>query len=170
MAYGDTMTSLTQARREYLQKRPAEVIDYQCVQFSHPSFGDVYLVADQFFAKSFTINNVAIEHQPVAMRLPPTTDQVSDPTRAGSLQFGRIGMDFRAKLEMMTSSNIFTPIQVTLRVFQDATLTYEKELEVANNGISLDEKNVTVKLTVPNYAKVTKKQNIYDPAIFVGLA
>lgn len=163
------MSSLTQARREYLQKRPSEVIDYQCVQFSHPSFGDVYLVADQFFPKSFVINNVSIEHQPVSMRLPPTTDQVSDSTRASSLQFGRIGMDFRSKLRQMTSSNIFTPITVTLRIYQSDALVYERSLEVANKGISLNEESVTVKLTVPNYAKVTKKDRIYDPAIFIGL-
>lgn len=163
------MPSLTQQRREYLQKRPGDKISYECVQFSHSSFGDVYLVANQFFAKTFTINNEDKEHQPVAMKLPPTTNQVSDPTQASTLQFGRVGMEFRQKLRGVMSSGKLEPILVTLRVFEENTLTYERTLQVANNGISLDERNVNVRLTVPNYAKVTRKDRIYDPSIFVGL-
>lgn len=163
------MTSLTQARREYLQKRPGDKISYECVQFSHSSFGDVYLVANQFFSKIFTINGLPYDHLPVSMKLPPTTDQVSDPTRAGTIQFGRVGMDFRQKIRQVMSSGKLEPIMVTLRVFEENTLTYERTLQVANNGISLDEKNVNVRLTVPNYAKVTRKDRIYDPETFVGL-
>lgn len=163
------MPSLTQQRREYLQKRPSNKVSYECVQFSHSAFGDVYLVANQFFNKTFSINSVNKEHLPVSMKLPPTTNQVSDPTQAGTIQFGRIGMEFRQKLRSVMSSGKLEPILVTLRVFEEATMVYERTLQVANNGISLDEKNVNVRLTVPNYAKVTRKDRIYDPFVFVGL-
>lgn len=161
----------TPQRREYLNRAPADEVAYETVQFSHPDFGDIYLVANQFTPKSFNVDGNSVEFMPVSMSLPQTTNQTTDVNNAGAIQFGRLGPEFRQKLKLITPRNKFKPIDVTIRIFSESTsvVTYERKLFVARNGISMNEEGVTVRLTLDNPARITRKRYSYTPENTPGL-
>jgi len=161
----------TQQQREYLHKRPANIAQYETVEFSHPDFGSVYLVADQVLTKYFNVSGIDTAFTPVSMSIPSDTNQKTDSSNAGTIQFARVGMQFRAKLKAITPSGALKPITATIRVYQTDVINpvYERQLFVAGNGININEEAVTVKLSFDNPAKVTKQKYFYDPSIFIGL-
>ena len=92
-------------------------------------------------------------------------------TKAGTIVFGRIGVNVRQALLSITPIGSLTPIEVTLKQYEDGiTLpVYERRLYVDKNGISISADAVNVRLSVNNPAKLTQEDQFYDPAIFKGL-
>ena len=158
----------SQEQREYWVKRPADLLKLDTVDFYHPDFGNIRLVANQHTDKILDGNS----YQAVSMDFPQVTNQTTDTTKAGSIKFGRIGTNVRQKLLSITPlGGIKYPITVTLRQFQEGTVTaiYEKELFVDQNGIRINADSVVVALSVDNPSKLTNKTAFYDPKEWVGL-
>mgnify|MGYP003643402267 FL=1 len=162
------MPTYSNAQRKYWAQRPANVLKFDTVDFSHPDNGNIRLVANQFSDK--TLNGDT--YQAVAMEFPQITNQTTDSTKAGSIQFGRIGTQVRQWLLAITPLGaIKYPITATLRQFEDGVTLpiYERRLFVDQNGISINADSVNVKLSVDNPSKLTNKTAFYDPALWKGL-
>jgi len=156
------------AQREYWTKRPADVLKFDTVDFYHPDFGNVRLVANQYSDKVLDGNS----YQAVAMDFPQVTNQTTDSTKAGQIQFGRIGTDIRKKLlEITPLGAIKHPITATLRQFENGVVSpiYERQLYVDQNGVKINADSVIVQLSVDNPSKLTNKSAFYDPALWKGL-
>lgn len=167
-----TTPTFSQKQREYWVKRPADLLQFMTVEFQHPDFGFVRLVANQFTDKQFDVNGVLETFTAVSMEVPKVTNQSTDSTQAGTVVFGRIGIEFRRKLLQITPLGaIKNPITVKLRQHQEGVTlpTYERRLYVAKNGIAIGSENVNVKLSVDNPAKLTQESQFYDPAVWTGL-
>lgn len=160
-------------QKQYFIKRPANVLYYEAVQFYHPDFGYIRLVGNQYKDKAFTIDSSSESFQAVSMEVPTVTNQSTDNTQAGTIIFGRIGVDVRNKLKMITpSGSVNYPIEARLLQFRSDDLTgpvYDRTVYVDNDGIVINQDTVNIKLAVKNPAKATRKDLFYDPAIFVGL-
>jgi hypothetical protein len=164
--------TFSQLQREYWVKRPADVLQFFTVEFSHPDFGFVRLVQDQFSSKIFDVSGTPETFTGASMQLPMVTNQETDSTKAGTITFGRIGLQFRQTLLQITPLGAITdPITVRLRQYQDGTTlpVYERRLYVARNGISIGSDNVSVKLTVDNPAILSEETQFYDPDQWPGL-
>lgn len=162
------MPIYSQQQREYWAKRPANSLKYDAVEFYHPDSGYKRLVADQLSSKTLNGNS----YQAVSMEFPQITNQTTDTTKAGTIQFGRIGTQVREWLMQITPlGGITYPITATLRQFQEGVTLpiYERRLFVDKNGISINADNVTVKLSVDNPSKLTNKTAFYDPTLWKGL-
>ncbi len=112
-----------------------------------------------------SIGGLAVPFQPVAMEIPKVTNGQA------TIKFARIGQQFRSKLRMITLENSFTPISVTIRLYKSNLVqpTFVSSLFVDNNGISLSEEAVTVRLSADNPSKISQSKYFYDPSVFVGL-
>lgn len=162
----------SQEQREYWVKRPGGIAKFMTVEFHHPDFGFIRLVADQFFDVKLSVNGILENFTAVSMDLPNVTNQSTDSTRAGAITFGRIGIEFRKKLMQITPlGSITSPITVRLRQYQEDIVLpiYERRLYVAKDGISIGSESVSVRLSVDNPAKLTQESQFYDPSMWVGL-
>lgn len=165
------MATYSQAQREYWAKRPANAIKYMTVEFSHPDFGFIRLVANQFSDKQFNVDGTMQTFQAVSMEVPEVTNQSVDDTRAGAIIFGRIGVEVRKKLMQITPLRSMTnPITVKLRQYEDGANIYERRLYVARDGISISRDNVNVRLSVDNPTKLSNEQAFYNVETWIGLA
>lgn len=169
------MTTYSQQQREYWHKRPANIIKYMTVEFYHPDFGYIRLVANQFNDKQFLVDGTNETFQAVSMEIPQVTNQTTDTTQASSLVFGRIGIEVRSKLLQITPLGaIKNPIDVVIRQYeqidnQAPTNIYERKLYVNSDGITIGIDSVTVQLSVDNPAKLTNQFAFYDPQVWPGL-
>lgn len=162
----------SQEQREYWVKRPGGIAKFMTVEFQHPDFGFVRLVANQFSNKLLSVDGVLEIFTAVAMEVPGVTNQETDTTKAGTIIFGRIGIQFRRKLMQITPLGaIKDPITVKLRQYQEDIVSpvYERRLYVAKDGISITAESVNVRLSVDNPAKLTQESQFYDPAVWIGL-
>lgn len=176
MTYGVNMATPTysEKQKEYWNRRPAgsDAIKYDAVDFYHPDFGNIRLVANQFQDKIFDVDGTPQSFQAVAMDTPQVTNQTDDMTKAGAVQFGRIGTDVRKRLLMITPlGGIKYPITATLYQYQKNVVDpiYKRRLYVAQNGVRINADAVTIQLSVDNPSKLTNKSAFYDPALWVGL-
>lgn len=164
--------TFSQLQREFWVKRPGNITQFMTVEFQHPDFGFIRLVAEQSISLKFDVDGTLETFNGVAMQVPKVTNQSTDSTRAGTIIFGRIGINFRKKLLEITPLGAITdPITVMLRQYQEnITLpVYQRRLYVAKDGISIGSDNVNVRLSVDNPAKLTQESQFYDPAIWIGL-
>jgi len=163
----------SETQKEYWAKRPANVINYDCVVFYHPDFGYINLVGNQFVDKTFTLDGDPVTFQAVAMESPGITAQATDNTQAGTIVFGRIGLTVRQKLMQITPLGaIKYPITARLLNYQTGVSEpiYDRLLYVDKDGVLINNESVNIKLSIDNPAKLTKKDLFYDPAVFTGLA
>jgi len=164
--------TFSQLQREFWVKRPADLLQFMTVEFQHPDFGFVRLVANQFSDKILNVDGTPETFTAAAMILPKVTNQETDTTKAGTITFGRIGIKFRQTLLMITPLGaISDPITVMLRQYQDGVTApvYSRRLYVAKDGITIGSNNVSVKLSVSNPAILTQEDQFYDPAVWPGL-
>lgn len=138
----------TQAQIDYWLKYTDQV-EYSTVEFYHPDFGSVYLVANQYKPKSFLVNGVSTEFTPVSAEIPTQPNNDSGKAKA-QIKFGRIGVHFRDKLRQINQR--FIPIEATLRSYigTGGSPDNEYKLFVDKQGIAMDEGNVTVTLGYEN--------------------
>lgn len=164
--------TFSQLQREYWVKRPAALLQFMTVEFEHPDFGFIRLVANQFSDKQLDVNGTLETFQAVSMITPKVTNQETDTTKAGTITFGRIGLQFRnTLLEITPLGAITSPIVVRLRQYQNGVTApvYSRRLYVAKNGITITSENVAVRLSVSNPAILTQESAFYDPFLWPGL-
>lgn len=162
----------SQQQREYWVKRPGNIIQLETVEFEHPDFGFIRLVANKFSDKQLSVNGFLETFTAVAMEVPKVTNQETDTTKAGSIIFGRIGIQFRKKLMQITPlGSIKDPITARIRQYQVGIVEpiYERRYYVGKDGISIDAESVNVRLSVDNPAKLTTEDLFYNPSVFFGL-
>lgn len=167
----DTPT-FSELQREYWVKRPSDLLQFMTVEFQHPDFGFIRLVENQFTDKTFDVDGTPELFTATTMRTPKVTNQETDTTKAGTIVFGRIGLNFRNTLMKITPLGAITsPIQVKLRQYQDGVVepVYERRLYVANDGITITSENVSVRLSVDNPAVLTEEAQFYNPSVWRGL-
>lgn len=163
-----TTPTYSDSQREYWVKRPADIAKYDTAVFYHPDFGVIRLIANQFSDKVLNGNS----YQAVSMQIPSVTNQTTDTTKAGTVQFGRIGTDVRKALKKITPVGaIKNPITATLQQFEEGIEMpiYERQLFVDRSGIRINADSVTIQLSVDNPSKLTNKKAFYDPSEWVGL-
>ncbi len=144
-----------------------KVEEFQTIEFYHPDFGHIYLVADKYFDVTLNLNGVPTVFKPVHAEVPKNISQTKSQSFA-KIKFGRIGIEFRKKLRQIKQN--FGSIQCNLRLFKKGVNSPIQEyfMFVQPNGIQMDEFNVTVTLGYDNPAKLSV-QAFYDPSIFSGL-
>lgn len=167
-----TTPTFSQLQREYWVKRPADLLQFMTIEFQHPDFGFIRLVQDQFSDKIFDVDGSPETFRAASMKLPKVTNQETDTTRAGTVTFGRIGLEFRKELMKITPLGAITsPITAKLRQYQDGVTApvYSRRLYVAKDGITITSDSVAVQLSVDNPARLTNEAQFYDPAQWRGL-
>ena len=167
-----TTPTYSQSQREYWVTRPANVLQFNTVEFYHPDFGFIRLVEGQFSSKIFDVDGSPESFQAVAMQVPQVTNQSTDSTRAGTIQFGRIGTQVRLALMQITPLGAINySIQVKLRQYEDGVTApiYERTLYVNKNGVNIGADTVSVQLSVNNPAKATNEAAFYNPTLWTGL-
>lgn len=167
-----TTPTFSQKLRNYWVKRPADIVQFMTVEFQHPDFGFIRLVANQFSDRKFDVDGELEDFRAASMVLPKVTNQTTDSTKAGAITFGRIGLEFRRTLLKITPLGAITsPITVKLRQYQEGTVApvYERKLFVARDGISISSDNVSVKLSIDNPAVLSKEDQFYSPEQWPGL-
>ena len=63
----DTPT-FSQLQREYYIKRPADLLQFMTVEFQHPDFGFIRLVANQFSDRQFDVDGTLQTFRAASMR------------------------------------------------------------------------------------------------------
>lgn len=167
-----TTPTFSQLQREYWVRRPADLTQFMTVEFEHPDFGFIRLVANQFSDKVFDVDGTPETFQAVSMEVPKVTNQETDSTKAGTVTFGRIGLQFRKTLLQITPLGAITsPITVRLSQYQDGVTApvYNRRLYVAKDGITIGSESVSVRLSVSNPAILTQEAAFYDPEQWPGL-
>lgn len=165
------MPTYSDTQLEYWAQRPADVIKYMTVEFSHPDFGFIRLVDNIAPTLQFDVNGQLETFQGVAMDVPEVTNQTTDETQAGTIVFGRIGTDVRMKLmEITPLGAILYPITVKLRQYESGDNIYERTLYVNREGISISADSVNVRLSVDNPSKLANEQAFYSIETWVGLS
>lgn len=149
--------------REYLAQRPNRIL-YETLQFSHPSFGDIYLVSYQVFPKVLG----GVEYQPCNFEL-SDSQQSRTPIIDASVKFSRVAQDFKQKLKLWKSFNRMTPIEATYRLFDEK----DKGTEITRwrlfvKDVSMDHESVTVTLSMSNPLNKNIGR-IYEPQEWPGL-
>lgn len=164
------VATYSDSQRKYWTQKPAGVTKFMTVEFYHPDFGYIRLVANQFFNEFFDVDGSQEEFQAVSMEVPQVTNQSTDSTQAGSITFGRIGTSVRSSLMSITPLGaIKYPITTTLRQYESGVNIYQRQLYVGREGISINADSVNVVLSVDNPAKLANEQLFYDPSVWVGL-
>ena len=137
----------SELQREYWHKRPANVLKFFTVEFHHPDFGYTRLVQNQYIDKVFDVDGSLETFQATVMDIPPVTNQSTDTTKAGTINFGRIGAQVRKKLSLITPIGAINyPIQAKIRQYEEGVTSpiYERRLFVNKNGININADNVSV--------------------------
>jgi len=149
--------------REYKAKRPNRIM-YETVEFYHPAFGYVRLVANQVFPK----NLGGVQYDPCRFEL--TESQRSNtPVIDSTLKFSQLTQDFKQKLKAWRGLSRATPITCTIRRFDAANIsTAANTWTLYVSDCSMDGTDVNVSLSMSN----PLNRNIgrpYDPAEWPGL-
>lgn len=146
-------------------------IQYSTIQFINNQFGTISLVANQFTPKTFNVDGVMVEFQPVRADIPKQPTQ-ADGTSDARVIFGRIGLQVRQKLREIDP---FNPddrvIRAVIRTYNAGdTLPFQvyDNLYVDEGGVLIDQDNVEVQLTTDN-PMVLRANLFYDPDVFTGL-
>lgn len=149
--------------REYRAQRPMRVI-YETIQFSHPSFDDVFFVSLQETPKVLG----GMTFLPCNFEL-AESQQSKTPIIDASVKFSRMAQDFKQQLKLWRSYVRMTPIVATFRLFDSADKDNPiSEWSLYVKDCSLDAESVTVTLSMNNPLNKNVGQ-IYTMEEFTGL-
>ncbi|MGL4725614.1 MAG: hypothetical protein ACRCWW_14100 [Scandinavium sp.] len=149
--------------REYKSQRPARIL-YETITIKNDVFGEINLVANQVFPKTFASK----AYQPCRMEV-VESQQSNTPVIGASLKFGRLAMDFKQALKKWKAFARITPIAVTYKRFDQADMnTPLKPWTLYVNDTSMDQNDVTCDLTLKNPLN-NNVSPLYSPELFSGL-
>lgn len=146
-----------------LRSRGSKRIRYETFEFNHPSFGFVRLVNDQVFEK--TLGGMIF--QPASFKV-DESQQSKTPVIDASIQFGRLGPEFKEKLKLWRGSSRITPINAIYRVFDSLNGQLLKSwlLYVSSAEINVDNVSCTITMSNPLNNNVSF---IYEASEWTGL-
>ena len=149
--------------RDFKSQRPNRIL-YETITFHNEVFGDIRLVANQIYPKTFA----GQEYQACRMEV-VESQQSNTPVIGSSVKFGRMASDFKQALKQWKGFSRITPIAVTYQRFDAADMnTPLKPWTLYASDTSLDQSDVTCELTLKNPLN-NNISPLYTPELFPGL-
>lgn len=149
--------------REFKAQRPNRIM-YETVEFYHPTFGYVRLVADQVFPKTLG----GVQYAPCRFEL-TESQQSNTPVIDSTLKFSQLAADFKQKLKAWKGFYRATPITCTIRRFDSlnmSTAVNSWTLYVSDCNMDGTDVNVSLSMSNPLNRNIGR---LYDPAEWPGL-
>lgn len=149
--------------REFKSMRPNRVL-YDTITFTHSSFGNIRLVANQIKQKSFE----GYIFDPVRMDV-VQSQQSNTPVINSTVKFSRLAQDFKQQLKLWRLGGRIEPISCTYKRYDSIDMdTPLKPWTLFVSAVSMDESDVTVNVTIKNpmNANIGMLYNVVD---FPGL-
>lgn len=152
------MTTIRELRSRGSNRKP-----YETFEFNHPSFGYVRLVNNQIFEK--TLGEMVF--QPAVFKV-DESQQSKTPVITASIQFGRLGPEFKEKLKLWRGASRVSPINAIYRIYESLAGQELKNWSLYVSDVSIDEQNVSCNITVTNPLN-NNVSLIYTPTEWTGL-
>jgi hypothetical protein len=157
--------------------RPTKRPQYSAIVLDNVVAGKKYIVASgpngPYRKMFFNFLGVDREFDPVVAEIPSVVTQDTETDNLGTVTLGRIASQAKDYLQDIRD-NAKTPeervIKVWLLVYEEeySEEIYSRELYAANNGVTIAETDVSLKLQFENPAKA-QFPLFYDPDKYVGL-
>ena len=123
-------------------------IEYECVKIYHPSFGNVNLVNNQVFSKTFE----GVTYEPAVFSIKESRQSSSTVVQA-NFSFPRLDNDFKDKLDILsgTTSKILSELEITRLLYDEIdTSTPLSVWKLYGDTINITLEGVTVQLSTVN--------------------
>lgn len=141
---------------------------YTAVQISHPAITTIRLAHDQFGDITLRVDGIDRTFNGATFVVPEQAILASDQTEKGALSFNRIGYDVLEELRKTDDYIGFDPISVRVLQYLENITDPVSDYTAFADEVSLDARNVTIPLTVENFEKQTKADQIYTTDEFPG--
>lgn len=163
----------TDEQLAFFNTKPSNIAKFNTVEFSNIIAGQKRILACGTNGPYKDMVFEGLTYQAVRCEIPDVTTQDTENNSVGQITFSRIGTETRQYLRLI-NAGIVVPadavIDVTIRIYQEGITNpiYERKVYVGQNGISIDQENVTVSLQVDNPSKITYIP-FYSPDVYTGL-
>lgn len=146
-----------------IRSRGSNRIIFETMEFYHPTFQYVRLVNNQMFDK----NLGGMVFNPSSFMI-SESQQSRTPIITSTIQFGKLGNEFKEKLKLWRGSSRIDPIKSTFRIFDSVTGSMLKSWTLFVNSVSIDQTNVSCELTLINPLN-NNVALLYNPTEWTGL-
>lgn len=167
----------TDSQKKYYNTKPSIQQIYTTITFSNLIAGDVRIIASDengpYKPMMFNVNGGFREFLPVAAEAPPVSTQDPLSNDVGTLKLGRVALEMSEYLEEISmNATRFDQkvISVNLSVYENpiSEPVYSIDVFAGQDGISINESDVIVKLQYSNPAK-NRYAPFYSPEDFIAL-
>lgn len=147
----------------------SKVVIDTAVIISSPTMGDVNLVKDLFGDFVFDVDGTPTTFSGAMVEVPEQSILGSDDVDKGQIQFDRVGYDVVTKLRLLDDAPTFEAVTVRILQYEQDVTAPHSDYTVYAANFNVGSRAVTIELTTQNLQKMTRSDEIYDPAEFIGL-
>ena len=153
---------MTMTRRKFFATKP-RIVEFITLQLTHPAFGTLRYVANQFFEIEFA----GQKYTPAAMSI---VDSVQEDSGSVSytIQLGRIGSQAKEFAKSISKYPVgwMIPIDATINYYlsTDMDTPYRPTIELTVGSLDIDDENVSLSIdnANPRLIGVARKYNTRD--------